>query len=153
MDERTRKNLWRELTWSDLAMDRSDHFELHYIFTLARRCLFIAPTPPGPLRILELEFFSLRQHLDRRFTMFISSSFPPFSAVLRKTDNCPQCMWSRRHVRTDAQQDKMADTGAVISLKKLKVFSLFARFKWELVMTKECNGYWSSHLFYNFSVK
>ena len=30
-------------------------FIISVVFTLARRCLFIAPTPPGPLRILKLE--------------------------------------------------------------------------------------------------
>lgn len=54
------------------------------VVTLARRCLFIAPTPPGPLRILKIEFSSLRhqkfKHLDRCLSRLL---FPPFSAVVR----------------------------------------------------------------------
>lgn len=50
-----------EKTSTILNSARKLNILLSVLFTLARRCLFIAPTPPGPLRIFKIEFSNLRQ--------------------------------------------------------------------------------------------
>lgn len=73
----TKQTLDRRETWGDIEIYSSRLHEKRVckiikqsVLTLARRCLFIAPTPPGPLRILKTQISGQNEKRRSRRNVF-----------------------------------------------------------------------------------
>lgn len=122
-------------------------------FTLARRCLFIAPTPPGPLRILKQNFL-LKRRLKFKYYYLVKylvkeAVSSPFSAEIRISVIAHNAYGADNTCAVTLNKSRWRTLEQFLAWRNSRYFDLSACLNCVLVTANECNSCYSVNLFSN----